>query len=409
MKLLKDSQGLALFMVIFMMAFFLIFVTGGLIFSQLELKKASNLKLAVQSLETADAGLQHALAVISLGSNFNTNLNCGTPPCTVVSQTSFPSGSNFSYTVTGQNDNPADSGGATSDTNNTIILNSTAYGPDNTQMKQVQAYVKRSLLSYTPPGALYFPASTATITLGGTSFFITGNDTGYDGFAASPPKEITGLAAINNTVRDGFKPALGASRYNLVRGLGYVAFVNPSVTTITSDNVFDVNQIALNFYNHPDAVKFLDGLQNTPTSCPSPLPTPRPSPDPCTLGSDSLPQITYVRRNTTDISIGGYVTGSGVLVTEGNVTIQDNFNFHGLVVSVDPGLTWGTVGQHNFIVKDNAKVFGELLLGPTDGLQNFTMSGNAKIYYSSQAIAAVDSRWGTLLPKPPRLFAWLDK
>ena len=58
MKLLKDSQGLALFMVIFMMAFFLLFVTGGLIFSQLELKKASNLKLAVQALETADAGLQ---------------------------------------------------------------------------------------------------------------------------------------------------------------------------------------------------------------------------------------------------------------------------------------------------------------------------------------------------------------
>ncbi len=68
-------------MVIFVMAFFLLFVTGGLIFSQMELKKSSNLKLATQAVETADAGLQHALAttVIPWGWNFNGQLNCATP------------------------------------------------------------------------------------------------------------------------------------------------------------------------------------------------------------------------------------------------------------------------------------------------------------------------------------------
>jgi len=40
-KMLKDNRGLTLFMVIFVVAFFLLFVTGGLVFSRLELKKIS--------------------------------------------------------------------------------------------------------------------------------------------------------------------------------------------------------------------------------------------------------------------------------------------------------------------------------------------------------------------------------
>lgn len=105
-KILKGSQGLALFMVITVMAVFLLFVTAGLFLSQIELKKTSNFKLATQAMETADAGLQHALAVIIAGFDFNGQLSCDLPPCTVVSQTSFPSGSGFSYTVTAQNDPP---------------------------------------------------------------------------------------------------------------------------------------------------------------------------------------------------------------------------------------------------------------------------------------------------------------
>src|SRR3989338_3946442 len=140
-KILKGSQGLALFMVIFVMAFFLLFVTGGLIFSQLELKKTSNFKLSTQAIETADAGLQHALSWVAMpwAWDFDTQLNGGTPPGTVVSQTEFPSGSGFKYTVTARND--SDGGGANNDTNNIIVLTSEAKGPNNTK-KVDEAYVK---------------------------------------------------------------------------------------------------------------------------------------------------------------------------------------------------------------------------------------------------------------------------
>ena len=405
MKILKNSQGLALFMVIFVMAFFLVFVTAGLFFSGLELKKTANFKLSVQALEVADAGLQHGLAVIPWGSNFNTYLNCGTPPCTVVSSTSFPAGSDFSYTVTAQND-PADLSSPvspTNDTNNIILLTSQANGPNGTK-KVVQAYVKRSSVGFTPPGALYLPASTASVTFdAGTSFFITGNDTGYDGLSAPSPKPaVIGVASINNTVRDSFKTALGASRYNLVRGSGYIAspIVSPSVSTTT--NVFDVNQIALNFYNHPSAVKYLNGLR---TNC---LST-----SPCILGTDASPQITYIREGSDHTHLDGYVTGSGVLVTEGFSHIYGNFEFHGLVIPVPLGLTGGTPSPLDdsapLSFKNSAKVFGAVLIGATNSPQSFNMQNSAKIYYSSAALGAVDSNWGSLLAKPPRVFAWLDQ
>lgn len=425
-KILKGSQGLALFMVIFVMAFFLLFVTGGLIFSQLDLKKTSNLKFATQALEVADAGLQHALAVIPWAWDFDDQLNCASPPCTIISQTPFPSGSAFSYTVTAQNDPPdtISPGSPTNDTNNIIILNSTAYGPNNTK-KEVQAYVKRSLVSFTPPGALYLPASSASISFSGSTFFITGNDTDFNGSAPANPKPaISGVAPILDpngqpTIQTQFKTALGSSRYNLVQGSGYApgSPATPSVTT--TPTVFSVNQIALNMYNHSSTVKFLDGFLPL---CPLNLSLPRPSPDPCVLGTDSSPQITYIRENATNhIHIDDYVKGSGVLVIEGKAHIYGNFEFHGVMVHVSLGLTGGSAslvvdpdelieGASPFSMRGNAKIFGAVLKGPTNQPQHFDMRNYAKIYYSSRGLSLVNTAdWGFLVPQPPRVFAWLDK
>src|SRR3989338_1186470 len=130
-KILRGSEGLALIAVIFVAAFFLIFVAGGLFFAQLNLKIASNFKLATQAVEVADAGLQHGLAVIPWVWDFDSHLNCGTPPCSLINKTSFPSVAGFTYTVTAKND-PGE-GVPTDDTNNTILLTSQADGPRSTK------------------------------------------------------------------------------------------------------------------------------------------------------------------------------------------------------------------------------------------------------------------------------------
>jgi len=402
-KTLRDSQGLTLFTVVFMMACFLLFVTGGLVFSRLETKKVSNTRLATQALEVADAGLQHALALLPWAWNFNAELNCGTPPCSLVPQTSFPSGSGFGYSVTAEND-PADlspPGSATNDSNNILVLNSTASGPAGTQ-KVVQAYVKRSLVSFTPPGALYFPASSATIKLDGDKFFITGDDTAYNGSPASNPKpSVAGIATIYDAIRDAVKSALGSKKYDLVQGAGYTTTptVTPSINT--TSNVFDVNQIALNFYNQGSTVKFLDGLNVGKKA-------------EITLGTDSSPQITYIRESLTNhIHLDGNVTGSGVLVIEGKAHIYGDFEFRGLVIRVNVGLTGGassgTDDPETLSLRDKAKIFGGLIVGPTKGAQSFDIRHDAKIYYSSQAMTMVNNLCPTCLPQPARIFAWLEK
>jgi hypothetical protein len=316
------------------MAGFLPLVTGGLVFSQIELKKAKNAALAVQALESADAGLQHALSwnVIPWAWDFSWLINCPSQPCSILSASSYLSSVPlFTDSVSAIND-PADQGGAT-DTNNVVILQSTALGPNSTK-RELQAYVKRSVAGFTPPGALYLPASGAIISFdSGSLFLISGNDTNYDGAAAANAKtSIYGVATLDSPITDLFKSVLGTSRYSRAQWLGYQ--VQPSGTTpsiFSTTNEFDVNQIAIKFYNHPSAVKHLSGLRLNCLSS-----------NPCRLGTDASPQITYICESASGhIHLDGHVYGSGVLVVEGKLPLYGNFDFHGIIISVNLGLTGG--------------------------------------------------------------------
>ena len=421
-KILRGSEGLALITVIFVAAFFLIFVTGGLFFAQLNLKIASNFKLATQAVEVADAGLQHGLAVIPWVWNFNSQLNCGTPPCTVVAQTSFPSVSGFTYTVAAKND-PADAS-ATVDSNSRILVTAQANGPNSTK-KIVEAYVRRSVATFTPPAALYVNAVSSYPTLDssnagmGAYYFdnndgvkVIGNDTNPNNLlnqnddTAGSQTSLYAIATTTNTVTTALKNEYNTNGYlHDVLGIGS----EPDIGTVS--DVLDVNEIANNFIAQPSKVDF-DHLQTDSTICPATLPTPRPNPDPCILGTSSSPQITYIHDGSKAEHynyLDGNVTGYGVLILRGRTTIRGSFRFYGLIVHQR------TDSLDYLSFEDNAWVYGAVLLGSYDegdgngkkarfGLKDFV-----RIYYSSQALTMVDSNWGTLLPKPPRVFAWLDK
>lgn len=420
-NILRGSEGLTLFMVIFVMAFFLIFVTGGLFFAQLNLKMASNFKLATQAVEVADVGLQHGLAVIPWVWNFNGQLNCGTPPCTVVAETSVPSVSGFTYTVTAKNDPPEAS--ATNDTNSLILLTSQASGPSSTK-SSVEAYVRRSVAAFIPPAALYVNAASSYPTFDSSNpgmgayyfdnnemLYVRGSDTNYNG-SAGPNPTLYAIATTNDAVTTALKNEDQTnSAYHVISGIGSA----PSISTV--GDILDVDTIAQKFYDQPGAVKFLSGLKTATTAssgvaaCPDSLPTPRPNPDPCILGTSSSPQVTYIRQDTSTntIALRGSVKGYGVLVLEGEATLGDSFKFYGLIAHKRAAAT------HYISFEDDAKVYGAVLLGSFDEgdgkgkKARFGLKDNIRIYYSSQGLNMVDSNWGTLLPKPARVLAWLDK
>jgi len=409
-SILKDPKGLALFMSIAMMTIFLFFLSASLYLTRVDTKITANLKMATQALEVADAGLQHALALIPVGSDFNDELGCGTPPCTLVPNTSFPAGSGFTYTVTAVND-PGDGGGPTSDTNNIILLASTAGGPAGA-MKTVEAYVRRSVIEFTPPSALYVNASSVAPEEDGLYFddddgiHIFGHDIDpkilldpnddVAGTAASLP----GLATTSDTVRDLLLNELSTSTgSHLILGQG----ATPSIST--TSEMIDVIQLADSFANHATTVKYLDGLitSSDASQCTSPCQLCTSS-TPCNFGTSASPQITYIKDSiSSSTELKGYVRGHGVLVVEGRTKIGGHFNFNGLVIHKKSDST------HYIRFKDSAWVYGGVLFGSYDGNVKFTVQDESRIKYSSLAIDMVNNNFGALFPRPARVFAWIDK
>jgi Tfp pilus assembly protein PilX len=418
-NILNKSDGIALFVAILVMTVVMLFVGASLFLSRVDSKITSNYKLATQSLEVANAGLLHAMTLIEDGFDFDTNLNCGTPPCTLLSSTTFPAGSDFAYTVTVENDSPDinSSGSSTDDTDNIVVLLSTASGPNGTK-RELQAYVNRSLVSFSPPSAVYIPSSSGTGAFdfgkaNNPGMFITGDDTSYtdsnsDGYAESTASgtepSISGVSTIFDAVKTTFLSLLGVGNESLVQGSGYSADPLTASVSTTAD-VFDVNQIALNFYNNGSAVKVLNGLKLDGSDCPSN--------NPCVYGTDASPQITYVREGSDHIHLTGNITGSGVWVTEGKNHLYGDFEFHGLVIGVKEGLTGGTdpgtVNSDYFSLRNNAKIFGAVFIGPTDSALGFQIQDNGKVYYNSSAIDMANSLCGACFPQPPRIFSWFDK
>ncbi len=171
----------------------------------------------------------------------------------------------------------------------------------------------------------------------------------------------------------------------------------------TTGDFLNINQIANNFFNHAATVKYLNGLATDYTTCSWE--------SPCYLGTSSVPQITYIRDTlSTDVTaLRGHVSGTGVLVLEGRVTIGGNFRFNGLIVHKRSD------SSHYITIEDSALVYGGVLLGSYDENDGdgekarFGVKDNVKLFYSSEALAIVDSNWGSLLPRPTRIFAWVDK
>lgn len=389
-KLLRDSRGMALVVVVFVTVIFTTLMGAALRLSQLDLKMASNHKLGTQALELADAGVQHALSLVPVGVDFDSLL--GT---TVVNSTTLSSLPGFTYTVIVEND-PADSGGSTDDVNGIAILTSTAQGPANTR-KVVKAYVRRSI----PRGAIYIPGQADKI-----DTQITGNATanGYDtnlDNGAGSQSPVPGIATTSDATTAEINPGGSAS----VVGMG------PSPSITTTQNV-DVNTITSSLVSLPHTTLAWGGSGssfNTVSDV-----------EEGSIGTLAAPQMTVITGNvhfsggppencspTGSANCTGRNFGAGVLIIQGDLQISGNFTFAGLVIVLG-----GTVSENPHVeISGNGYIHGMLMLkestvvdGPSD--RELKMSGNATVKYSTQALQMVNNNWGNALPA--KLVSWKE-
>ena len=406
---LKNDRGVALVVIIFVVSVLLTLTGASLLFSGLNLKTASNLSTGGGALHAADAGIQHTLTLIPTGTTFSYSSQT-----TLLNNNSFASG--YSYTVTAVNDQASGGG------NTRVILTSTASGP-NKSVRKVQAYIGRSTSSWSPPGTVYIPAgagSDANFNTSGT-LFITGNDTAYsadsnhdgraDSTSAGPNSAIYGVATTNSDINTQFINGLTSTEKTKVQGLGYNAATSPVTPSVfTTSNPLDVTSLANNLKSQPGVVP-LSSFHRTSSDCPTPPPS-YPISSNCALGTDDAPQITYINSTSTiKTDPDSTVVGSGVLILEGKANLFGNFEFHGIVISLKAGPRGdeSTEDKLKLKLKDNARIFGSVLLGPNSDELKFDIKDNASIYYSSQALNLVKNLWGSCcLSQPARLIAWQE-
>jgi hypothetical protein len=217
------------------------------------------------------------------------------------------------------------------------------------------------------------------------------------------------VAPIDDTTVSEFLQSLNNSEKSRVQGNGYnssTSPVTPSVFKTTTS--FSVTDLVNSFKTYPGAVQYLNGLSVNSSACPTPPANPPPST--CRFGTDSSPQITYIKAESGTIKFNtdSTVTGSGVLILDGKANLSGNFEFHGLVISLVPGPRGDESSEDGLKLKlkNNARIFGSLILGPTGEELKFDIKDNATIRYSSQAINLVQSNWGSLLPQPAKLIGW---
>lgn len=359
-EILADSRGLALTMVIFFVAVLLTLTGASLLFSGLDLKATSALKTGTIAFQVADAGIQHALAVIPAGTTFPYNSSTD-----VVPLTAHPAISGYSYSVTAVN----------TAGNSQAILTATATGPNGAK-KVIVAYVGRGSFGL---GATSLPGSTAPNTesnFSGTSFSINGNDN-CNAAPAVPGIVVTDSALAteitNNTTSDG---GLASNQMGLVTGAGG----SPSVATIQPLSQ-TVAQMADSYLNLPHTD--LPGGNYSSNA---------------DWGTSSSPRITRIAG---DAQIQGTIEGYGVLIVDGALDIQGNFTFHGLVIAR---------GDIQVQITGNAGIYGSLMIGEStspDAGYELDVRGNATIRYDSCALASADG-W-VPLPKAAKLLAWQER
>ena len=397
--ILRNERGLTLAVVLMMMVVLLSITGAGLLFSSLNLKASANLKGGTAAMQAADAGIQHALAAIPAGGDFDsfwtgtglTNFPCknssgttGTCNGTTYKPTLTGSINGYSYTAVVENDTTVVNETATNDINKTVILTSTATSPSGSNRK-VRAYIGR--FPWIPPGAIYLPGDFNYIetTFNGNSFGISGRDTipGLpEGSGLNSP--IPGIATTysgTTTEIVGPSGSLTSTQYGQVTGQGS----NPSVST--SSTILDVYQMAQNLIAL--GVEGVDKQTLGHGNYSSGI-----------WGTTLSPMITHI---TGDATMTGSLTGWGVLIIDGDMKLRGGFTFNGLVICLgDADVNGGGGG-------DLAKVWGTLLIRAStssDSSDELRVAGGGNVYYSSLTLKTVTDKWPNGFSTNARIIAW---
>jgi len=389
-KILRNSQGIALVVVLMLMVILLSITGASLLFSRLNVKTAIHFRSGGGAVHAADAGIQHALAIVNQGASFTYSAET-----TVLNTTIF--GYGYSYSVTALNGPGSDQA--------TFI--STATGP-NSSKAVITAVVQRRTLPPIP-GALGLVGE-AQAAFQGDGFEIDGRDytlanslslTNPDKLGVSigdisPPSSQTAAGAKSAVIN-----ALDSDQKDNVKGLAFVA--SPVTPSVDIDNSLSKQSVQ-------DFVNFLKPIADSYVTVNSRggdvSRSIRNSTDAngdlnlggriINMGTTSSPKIVFFdgdpagTRGDLRLTFEGNITGAGILVMRDNdLKFLGRLDWKGLIIVTGPDTSITFAAG-----SDAQDVLGAVVVSETDtdgGAELTISSTNLRIRASRQALDLTQS------------------
>jgi len=431
-----DQRGAALVMALIMLVALTGLVLAFLSVSAIEPQISQNLARAAQARMIADAGLEWAfnrLATLPPGQTYDLywngilaaggNLSGGAMPIPGLTATAG------TFTATVRNDVTAADRAITgvapdpnvappADANGRVIVTSTGAGAGAIGIgavnKTILAVVRRTKI---PPinAALAFPGRKADVHFSGASFDIQGTDHNMDG-SLGPAPPVFGISVSGDPAQAGnealVEDALQNNPQSRVLGRSEVTGLPTSGanaihadTSLTMQQVIDFVQevknnadVKLNTspgstYSASD-IGSTCGASWTSTTC---------------WGTTSTPKIVYVKgapgAEYVSVDLSGQSDGTGILIIEhGRLEVTGNFRWNGpiIVSGGNAGIRYQGAGSQ--------EVYGAVIVNEVDGTGQNHLDGDgrgaAKILYSSQALAMVQTRLGRRLMT---VYSWREQ
>ncbi len=399
--LLKQEDGFLLIAALVLLATLTIMGTTAYLLSSTDIKIGGGFRNSQQVFQVAQAGVERAREILRQA---NANQTTGADPTVFNSELVYYAGGShvvtsgtigsYAYSVTLSND-PDDAGGTVADSNNKVLLTSTATGPNNTK-----AIVEIGVSLPPPPSStpMTFPANPGTVTLlGNSASFIGGNSNaksmnGDDqcGAASSLPvvsvSAAGSLAGVQSSI-NGTKPKTYHTKVNGVS-------VDASTNMNDVAKAMTAGQMTSAGYNLNDAAS-LNSLVNAIQALPQAVTVADGASSDAVPGGIGTASSQKVIVANGDFTLSGGASGFGLLVVKGTLTFSGNINWTGIIMVIGDGVMVRNGGGNGTI---SGAVWIANTSGPdgTPGTADDTMGaavlntsggGASNIQYCSSAVA----------------------
>ena len=342
-RVLENENGFLLIASLVLLTTLTLVGTTAFILASTDIKVGAAFRNARLAFEAAVAGTEVGKEVLR---QVNANQTSGADPTSFNSELVYyaagnhtlTSGTigNYSYTVLLSND-PGDAGGASADSNNKVLLTSTATGSNG-----IKAVVEIAVKLPPPPAAnppINFPSTVATVTLLGSSASLTAGNSnakalnGDDQCGTGTPLPVveTGasgsLAGIQSSI-SGSKPKTYHTKVN-GQQVDASANINDIAKTLTQA------QLTSNGYNLNSAAS-LNGLVQELHDLPQTTVVAGGS-DSSSVNLGSVSSLKIVAVDG-DFTMNAGASGAGILVVKGQLTFSGNVSYTGIIMVVGKGV-----------------------------------------------------------------------